>query len=65
MDCVNCGANLEGKPRGNSSIYGATSEHVLCEPCFFEEEAMQEAEGTNNLPHVLEKYNERLSHVDY
>lgn len=39
---------------GESSIYGAR--HVICVPCFFEEEVEQEEKGTNNLPEILAGY---------
>lgn len=37
-----------------SGIY--QSRHVLCEPCFFDEDAEIEERGTNNLLDTLEKY---------
>jgi hypothetical protein len=58
--CVNCGCDLDGLPSGDSSIYGAGDRHVLCEPCFFSEEELQEERGTNNLPEILAKYDENL-----
>lgn len=45
---------LDPRNNGDSSLYG--SDHVICVPCFFAEEAEQEEVGTNNLPEVLAKY---------
>lgn len=60
--CARCGGVL-GRSTGTSSIYRrehTTLSHLreilLCEPCFFEEEAQTEEAGTNNLPSVLDNY---------
>lgn len=45
---------LNPNDNGDSSLYG--SRHVICVPCFFEEEREIDTLGTNNLPEVLAKY---------
>jgi len=53
--CARCkGPVLEGRPEGQSALYG--SNHRLCEPCFFEEDEEIDSEGTNNLPGTLRRY---------
>lgn len=39
---------------GESGIYGA--HHLLCEPCFLDEDEEITEKGTNNLPERLEHY---------
>lgn len=55
MVCARCRKNiLQGETTGESSIY--QSNHILCEPCFFAEDAEIEERGTNDLPDTLNKY---------
>ena len=60
--CVRCCEKL-GRVTGESSIYRSDDSHILCEPCFFDEEAEQERRGTNNLPDVLAKYDENIERM--
>lgn len=60
MKCVNCGVGLHGSC-GESSIYGATEDDVLCETCFFSEEIIIDGEGTND-PGVVPRLAELLNH---
>lgn len=52
--CAWCCEKL-GSETGESSIYGSPN-IVLCAPCFHEEDALIEREGTNNIPEQLEMY---------
>jgi len=45
-----------GQTTGESGIYQSHGVSPLCEPCFFDEEAEQEREGTNDLPATLARY---------
>lgn len=39
---------------GESALYG--SRHLICEPCFHDEDAEIELRGTNDLPERLASY---------
>ena len=45
---------LDHSDYGESAIYG--SMHRLCVPCFLDEDAEIDREGTNNLPKTLKSY---------
>lgn len=45
---------LNERDNGESSLY--MSNHLLCVPCFFEEDAEIEERGGNNLPDTLRSY---------
>ncbi len=45
---------LDRRSYGESAIYG--SRHRLCVPCFHEEDAEIDHEGTNDLPATLASY---------
>jgi hypothetical protein len=68
--CAGCGSEIYyAKSTGISSVYSAKDSDfagkdiLLCEPCFFAEEAQIDAEGTNNLPHVLDRYRSTLANL--
>lgn len=53
MHCANCRRVLrDTDTTGESGLYahGDGINYVLCEPCFFEEEAVVEEAGHNDLP---------------
>lgn len=53
--CARCKQYFgNARSSGESALY--RSRHVLCEPCFFDEDAEIEERGTNNLPDTLAKY---------
>ncbi|ABF71343.1 p095 [Rhizobium phage 16-3] len=53
--CARCKVHFRDvRSSGSSSLYG--SDHTLCEPCFFAEDAQIDEEGTNNLPDTLASY---------
>ena len=55
--CARCGCYLPwGVTTGVSSLYSPHREFTLCEPCFFDEEAEIDREGTNDLPDTLRRY---------
>lgn len=45
---------LDRRSYGESAIY--RSRHRICMPCFEDEDAQIERDGTNNLPETLAKY---------
>ena len=55
MICARCKKTMmEHESTGESGIYRSC--HILCEPCFFAEDAEIDAAGTNDLPETLAKY---------
>lgn len=55
--CARCKQTFIGaRSSGQSALYGAR--HILCEPCFFDEDEQIDERGTNNLPDTLERYGE-------
>ena len=62
MRCCNCGKEMhDTETQGYSSIYGASEYHLMCEPCFFEEEALIDERGSNDHPDRLKHYDSRDS----
>lgn len=61
--CASCCCPLAGlQCTGYSGIYNPSGPEIeLCEPCFFREDELIEAYGTNDLPGVLEKYRHVLA----
>lgn len=58
--CARCRCSLtDTMTTGDSGIYQSHGIE-LCEPCFFEEDAEIEREGTNNLPDTLKRYRENV-----
>jgi hypothetical protein len=39
---------------GESGLYG--SQHIICEPCFHDEDKEIDEKGTNDLPETLRRY---------
>lgn len=59
--CARCKKNIsDGETTGESQIY--MSHHILCEPCFFDEEREIDEAGTNNLPDTLKSYGKTNDH---
>ena len=59
--CARCRKLIRrGDTTGESVLYSPNRSFTLCEPCFFEEEAETEQEGTNNLPARIEEYRQNL-----
>lgn len=56
IKCAHC-KNRVGDCSGESGIYG--SHHILCEPCFNDEEDLMEEVGSND-PAFSDKIAERL-----
>lgn len=55
--CVRCRSQIwRHETHGESSLYSPDRSFTLCEPCFFDEDAEIEREGTNNLPDRLADY---------
>lgn len=55
--CANCGCFIgERMADGLSSVYSPDRAFRLCEPCWLEEDAEIERQGTNDLPHLRERY---------
>lgn len=53
--CPRCKkATLDKNDCGESSIY--RSRHLICNPCFFDEDKEIEEKGTNDLPETLKSY---------
>ena len=68
--CARCGNDIyNANATGVSSIYNAEDSDfagkyiLLCEPCFFAEEAQIDSDGTNNLPLVLDRYRSTLENL--
>jgi len=62
MKCARCGKYLKDhETTGESAIYNPTGPKIiLCEGCFFDEDAEIEEAGTNNLPDTLKRYNSAI-----
>ena len=59
--CARCRCNLyEQDCTGESGLYSPNRAFTLCEPCFFDEDAEIEKEGTNDLPLRIEQYRENI-----
>lgn len=58
--CVSCLIDLpRGATTGQCTIYRSGDSHVLCEECFLDEDGeMFELAGTNNLPFLLDIYDQ-------
>ena len=58
--CVSCLIDLpRGATTGECGIYRSGDSHVLCEECFFDEDGpMFELAGTNDLPFMLDIYDQ-------
>lgn len=56
--CVSCLIPLhELATTGECTLYRSSDYHVLCEPCFLDEdEVLFELAGTNDIPELLELY---------
>jgi hypothetical protein len=57
--CAGCRCYFaQGDTTAESGLYdhGEDVNILLCEPCFFDEEALDENAGTNDLPHIRETY---------
>jgi hypothetical protein len=60
--CARCKKHFHNaRSSGESGLYG--SNHVLCEPCFFDEDAEIDERGTNDLPDTLAKYGPENDYV--
>lgn len=59
--CPRCGRWIRwDAPSGESGIYGSSDIPDLCEPCWIDEDAEIERQGTNDLPEVLAGYRRNM-----
>ena len=59
--CARCRCNLyETDCTGESGLYSPNRSFTLCEPCFFDEEAETDREGTNDIPLRVEEYRQHM-----
>ena len=66
MKCVRCKEIIpDNACTGESGIYMSQDYHVLCEPCFWDEDTEIEAKGTNDLPDTLNIYNSRHGTIKF
>ncbi len=60
--CVNCRMDLStARETGESGIYGSDDDCELCIDCFWDEDALIEERGTNDLPDVLAFYRKNFA----
>lgn len=58
--CACCGENISHRGDGISGVYSPDLEFLLCEDCWYEEEAEIDERGTNDLPHRIVHYKKML-----
>jgi len=57
MICANCKRPIVGSDGGSeSSVYSPDRAFILCEPCWLQENAEIDREGTNDLPQRVKRY---------
>jgi hypothetical protein len=55
--CPNCATTITSiTPTGESALYSPGKAFILCEPCYFAEDDVIEAAGTNVIPKLIKKY---------